>query len=322
MTASENTKQFCGYIALIGLPNAGKSTLLNSCIQAKIAGVSKRPNTTRNRILGVETIAAHQLIFVDTPGIQGQGGKATKSQLNRAMQGQVWATLGEADVVCYLMDVARGWTPEDAAEIKRIISQLKRPLWVIASKADALKKPLLKIKVAELQTGMAALLQELDAREIGQCFKSAEPYVLSAKRPEEVQQFKSELAALLPENPWLFAADSITDASEQFILAELIREQLFRKLADEIPFGCGVMIDKVVEGATLKIYATIIVDNPSHKKIVIGKGGEALKVIGSLARENIEHYFDGRKVYLELYVRVEKGWTQQQLLVQQVQKIE
>ncbi len=304
----------CGYIAFVGLPNAGKSTLLNACLGTKIAGVSKRPQTTRNKILGVETRGAAQLIFVDTPGIQAN---PRKSFLSKAMEEQVWASVNEADVVCYLIDVTRGWTAADGVQLLKIHQMTKRPLLVLVSKADSVKKHVLAAQSKTIAAAMATMAEKSPGKA---CFLEAVPYEFSSKRPESLEALKSKLAALLPPGPWLFAEDAITDASEGFILSELIREQLFRKLADQIPFGCGVSIDKVSEGATLKIQATIVVDNPSHKKIVIGKGGDAIKVIGTLARHSIEQYFDGRKVFLELFVRVEKGWTEQQLLVEQLQK--
>jgi GTP-binding protein Era len=295
----------CGYAALLGRPNAGKSTLLNAILGAKISVVSAKPQTTRNRILGVSTEEDVQVIFLDTPGIHKAEGKP---RINRAMNRAAWGTLGEADVVCYLVDVERGWHAEDAHYLEGILEKSDKPLLVLVSKADRLKKEevaeqsdLIGEKVAEIAAKVGA--ERVGTRLIQPC-----PRPVSAKRPEEAKELRNFLAGYMPESPWLFGEDDLTDRPQRFLCGEIIREQLFRQLGQELPYSCGVRIDLFEETpAITNIKATIVVQRDSHKGMVIGKGGVRLKEIGIEARKGIERLIE-KKVFLEMFVKVQEGW--------------
>lgn len=307
-----------GFVALIGRPNAGKSTLLNACIGQKIAGVSRKPQTTRNRILGIDMVGTSQVIYLDTPGIH----KSSKSLLNRAMNKAAWATLADADVICYLIDASRKWVDEDSEFLKSVAERIEVPLLVLATKADNAKK----VEIEENLEVIVQKIEDLKAHHRDIKFLRDEVLLMSSKRPEDIANFKELVAAAIPEGEYLFDPENITDRPDKFVVGELIREQLFRSLGDEIPYGTGVTIDKISSEKTksnieiTNVLATIIVSTESHKRIVIGKGGSMLKQVGSAARESLERHYE-KKVFLELFVRVQNDWINSEKWISELQSM-
>lgn len=292
----------CGYIALVGRPNAGKSTLLNALIGAKLAAVCRKPQTTRNRILGVITEDETQMVFLDTPGIH----KAKGTALNSAMNRVAYQAAGDADLIVYLVDIMRGWEADDEKFFQGILAVSSAPVLVVASKIDALDK----IRVSATIPFIDMALEKHKARLVDEQCET-----VSAKRPEDVALLRQRLASLLPENDWFFAEDDLTDLPDSFICSELIREQVFRQLGKEIPYGAAVKIGSIETKPDLTvIYASILVERESHKGIVLGSKGSRIREIGSFARASLEKHL-GRKVFLDLVVKVATGWTDDQRLI-------
>jgi GTP-binding protein Era len=286
-----------GFVALVGEPNVGKSTLLNRLLGQKIAIVSPKPQTTRNRILGVVTEPGYQLALLDTPGIH-----RARAGLNQAMVEAAFTTLREVDLVALVVDAGHRPGLADAEQgIARVISELrqsKRPSALIVNKVDNVKKP--------------ALLPFIQRWTEEHPFDLV--YPLSALKGDNVEGLPGALAALLPEGPALFPPDMVTDQAERVIAGELVREQLFRQTSQEIPYGVAVEIEEFDESRRggqrplVRILATLHVERQSQKGILIGKGGAKLKAIGTSARREIETLL-GCQVYLGLNVRVEENWT-------------
>lgn len=280
----------CGFIALVGRPNVGKSTLLNTLIGAPIAIVSPKPQTTRTRITGIKTQSNAQLIFVDTPGIHG----GQQSLLNRHMVDTAVRALQETDVTLFLLDAAYGLTPADAQVAQRL-TQLKTQVLVGLNKIDLVQKRTL-----------IPLLEQ-----VGRLLPERDVIPISALKGENTAELMSTLLAVLPPGPALYPDDNITDQSERVLAQEMVREQLFFHTQQEIPYRTAVIVEHFEEPAEkplLRIYATIYVERPSQKAIVIGQKGARLKKIGQAARQRMEVFF-GCRVYLELFVKVSKGWT-------------
>lgn len=280
----------CGFIALVGRPNVGKSTLLNTLIGAPIAIVSPKPQTTRTRITGIKTQSNAQLIFVDTPGIHG----GQQSLLNRHMVDTAVRALQETDVTLFLLDAAYGPTPADA-QIAQRLTQLKTQVLVGLNKIDLVQKRTL-----------IPLLEQ-----VGRLLPERDVIPISALKGENTAELMSTLLAVLPPGPALYPDDNITDQSERVLAQEMVREQLFFHTQQEIPYRTAVIVEHFEEPAEkplLRIYATIYVERPSQKAIVIGQKGARLKKIGQAARQRMEVFF-GCRVYLELFVKVSKGWT-------------
>lgn len=280
----------CGFIALVGRPNVGKSTLLNTLIGAPIAIVSPKPQTTRTRITGIKTQSNAQLIFVDTPGIHG----GQQSLLNRHMVDTAVRALQETDVTLFLLDAAYGLTPADA-QIAQRLTQLKTQVLVGLNKIDLVQKRTL-----------IPLLEQ-----VGRLLPERDVIPISALKGENTAELTSTLLAVLPPGPALYPDDNITDQSERVLAQEMVREQLFFHTQQEIPYRTAVIVEHFEEPAEkplLRIYATIYVERPSQKAIVIGQKGARLKKIGQAARQRMEVFF-GCRVYLELFVKVSKGWT-------------
>ena len=279
-----------GYVALVGRPNVGKSTLLNYLLGQKISITSRKPQTTRVNLLGIDTENNHQAIYVDTPGIL----KETKSTLNRFMVDSAKGVLNDVDLAVCLIE-----TNKYVEADKHVISLLRKragPTIAVLTKIDLTKDKLELLPQMEM-------LNELDL------FDEIIP--LSALKEEGLDIFRKVIFSKLPSNPHIFDEDQITDKSEQFIVGELIREKLMRQLGDEIPHSSGVSIETFVESEKLtEIRACIHVERDSQKKIVIGSKGSRLKLIGSEARKDIESLLDC-KVMLHLWVKVHKGWTNQ-----------
>jgi GTP-binding protein Era len=276
-----------GTVAIVGRPNVGKSTLLNKMVGAHVAITSRKAQTTRHRLLGIYTDERSQLIFVDTPGYQMQHTNALNRQMNRTVN-QVAA---EVDVVVFVIDSA-GWDERDEPLMELLPA--KAPVILVLNKVDKLKD----------KTTMVPQLDRLSKR---RKFEALIP--VSATKGTQVRLLLDEIRRQLPEAPAVYAADDITDRPERFLAAELVRERIFRLLGDELPYATTVVVDNfAVEGRLRRISATIYVDKPGHKGIVIGEKGATLKRIGTEARHAMEALFDG-KVHLELWVKVKKGWA-------------
>ncbi len=290
MSSSPDSAHRCGFISLVGRPNVGKSTLLNTLIGARIAIVSPKPQTTRTRITGIKTQSDAQLIFVDTPGIHGR----QHSLLNRRMVGTALRALQETDVTLFLVDAAQGLTAADK-QIAQRLTQLKSHVLVGLNKIDLVQK-----------VALIPLLEQL-----GQVLPEYEVIPVSALKGENTAELVSTLITVLPTGPALYPDDDVTDQSERVLAQELVREQLFFHTQQEIPYHTAVIVERfeeVVEKPLVRIYATIHVERPSQKAIVIGQKGVRLKKIGQAARQRMEAFF-GCQVYLELFVKISKGWT-------------
>ena len=278
----------CGYIAVVGRPNVGKSTLINTLIGEKVSITSKKPQTTRNRVLGVVSNNNAQFVFVDTPGFQTKYGNALIRGMNRSVR----STLSDTDVVVMLIE-SNGWRPEDEKVLQLLDKNAKNVILVI-NKTDLLKQ-----RDAFLPL-MAQSMQK---------FPFAAIVPVSAEKARQLDDLMAEIEKLLPENPPFFDPDIYTDKSPRFLAAEIIREKAFRLLGDELPYGIAVTIDKWQEDDKhAEIIATLIVERESHNGIVIGAQGEKLREISRLARQDISDML-GKSTYLEVWVRVRKGWN-------------
>ena len=295
---SESTaeaKTFCGYIAIVGRPNVGKSTLLNHLLRQKISITSRKPQTTRHRILGISSDEQYQCVFVDTPGLHANEVK----KLNRVMNDTVAQVVKGVDVVLFLVDKTNF---NDADQ--RVLELLKHtevPVLLLVNKVDLVKDK-------------TSLLPFID--EISQKYAFAEIVPVSALGGHNLENIESLVKQYLPEGNFLFPADQITDRSSRFLAAELIREKVTRQLGDELPYEVTVEIENFKqEGAILHIHGLILVDKPGQKKILVGKEGERLKTIGSSAREDMEKAFD-TKIMLNLWVKVKSGWADDERALQ------
>jgi GTP-binding protein Era len=277
----------CGLVAIVGRPNVGKSTLLNALVGQKISITSDKPQTTRHRITGIRTHGAAQCVFVDTPGFQTRYGSALNRSLNRTVRG----VLSDVDVVLFVVEAGK-FTLEDA-KVLALLPEGK-PVLLVANKLDRLHRR------DDVLPWLASMRERRDF---------AEFVPLSAKREGDAARLLPIVARYLPEQPWFYDEDALTDRSERFLASELIREKLFRLTGDELPYSCTVVLDKFEEERNLRrIAATIIVEREAHKGMVIGDGGERLKRIGSEARQELERLLDA-KVFLELWVKVRSGWA-------------
>lgn len=278
----------CGYVALVGRPNVGKSTLLNGLLGQKISITSHRPQTTRHRILGIKTLEAAQIVYVDTPGLHQGDRKA----LNRAINKAAVAALHSVDVVAFVVEGMQ-WDAEDQWILDKL-KDVKAPVILVVNKVDALEDK-------------ALLLPHL--QKLAALHPFADIVPLSAREHDNLDSFEACVVRHLPEAPPMYPEDQITDRSERFLAAELVREKLFRRLGQEVPYGLTVEIEQFRhEGGLRRVHALIWVERESHKAIVIGKGGALLKEIGSEARRDMERLFDG-KVFLQLWVKVKEGWA-------------
>lgn len=278
----------CGYIAVVGRPNVGKSTLINTLIGEKVSITSKKPQTTRNRVLGVVSNNNAQFVFVDTPGFQTKYGNALIRGMNRSVR----STLSDTDVVVMLIE-SNGWRAEDEKVLQLLDKNAKNVILVI-NKTDLLK---------QRDALLPLMAQSMEK------FPFAAIVPVSAEKARQLDDLMAEIEKLLPENPPFFDPDIYTDKSPRFLAAEIIREKAFRLLGDELPYGIAVTIDKWQEDDKhAEIIATLIVEREAHKGIVIGAQGEKLREISRLARQDIS-YMLGKSTYLEVWVRVRKGWN-------------
>jgi len=286
----------CGTVAIVGRPNVGKSTLLNSLVGQKLSITSSKPQTTRHQVTGVLTRPHAQFVFVDTPGFQTQHANALTRTMNRAVRGALEAV----DVVVLVVEAGR-LDDADRAVVRLLPRRV--PVVLVVNKADRLPQP-------------ERMLPFLKAA--AEAFDFAAIVPVSASKGRRLGELLATLVPLLPEQPPMFEADTLTDRSERFLAAELVREKLFRQLGEEVPYGSTVTIDRFEEeGRLRRIHAAIVVEKDNHKAIVIGRGGEKLKAIATAARRDMEKLFGG-KVFLELWVKVRRGWTEDEAVVRRL----
>jgi len=280
-----------GLVSFIGRPNAGKSTLLNRLVGTKLAIVSDKPQTTRNRILGVKNYPDAQVVFLDTPGIH-----RPLHRMNVRMVDTAVDTIREVDVLCLVVDVTEPVGKGDRFVLD-LVKDAKAPVFLILNKIDLIKK-----------VRLLPLMQQYS--EMG---TFAEIVPVSAGTGDNVDRLERAIIDRLPEGEALYPADYLTDQPERFFAAEIVREKLLQFTHAEIPFSSAVVVDKFEEPespkALLKLYCTIVVDRESQKPIVVGRGGDMIKRIGIAAREDLEKFFD-TKVFLDLHVRVKSEWRE------------
>jgi len=292
-------KQFrSGFVAMVGRPNVGKSTLLNRILGQKIAITSNKPQTTRNRILGIHNFPGGQALFVDTPGIH-----KAKSKLNRFMVDQAIGACADVDLILFLVEAQTALGPGDEY-ILNLFEKMSVPVFLVVNKIDLVEPPKL-----------LGLISSYVER-----FEFAEVVPISARSGDGVEKILALVEARLDEGPQYYAGDELTDLPERFIAAEMIREKIMRRTNEEIPYGVGVKVESFEEQPEknlVVIQATIHVERDSHKKIIVGKGGQMIKKIGQEARQDIERML-GTRVFLELFVRVDKDWSQSERMLREL----
>lgn len=288
---------YCGYIALVGRPNVGKSTLMNRILQQKISITSRKPQTTRHSILGIETKEEYQYVYVDTPGIH-QGNKKT---INRMMNKTAVNVLRDVDIVVFVVDGTH-WQEGDEF-VLRIIKQAEVPCILAVNKVD---------KIKDKQT----LLPWLE--HMASLYNFAAMIPVSAKTGVQVEQLEAAIKPFLPEGPHLFDADQVTDRSFKFLCAELLREKIFRLCGQELPYSTTVDIESFKEDEKLiTIHALILVDKENHKRMIIGDKGQKMKEIASSARIDMENLL-GKKVFLQCWCKVKSGWADDERMLKQL----
>jgi GTPase len=295
MTMSDTKTTRCGFIAIVGRPNVGKSTLLNHLLEQKISITSRKPQTTRHRITGIKTEGDVQFVYVDTPGLH----KDQKRALNRVMNATVAEVLKDVDVVLFVVE--RLVFNEEDEMVLQAMEKLSVPVLLLINKCDQI----------ENRERLLPHIQKIASK---RNFAEVIPIaVLSGHNLDTVQTC---VAKYLPEGPFMFPEDQITDRSSKFLAAELIREKITRQLGDELPYEVNVEIEKFsVEGHVIHIHGLILVDKPGQKQIIIGHEGERLKTIGKAARLDMEIAFDS-KVMLNLWVKVKSGWADDERALQ------
>ena len=280
-------QQRCGLVAIVGKPNVGKSTLLNALVGQKISITSRKAQTTRHRITGYRTVGVSQFVFVDTPGFQTRHGNALNRSLNKTVLGAV----AEVDLVLFVVEAGR-FNLADAKVLDLLPSNT--PVILVANKFD------LVLRRGDLAPWLASMQERHPFTEF---------VPMSAKNQRDIQRLFGICEPYLPQQPWMHAPEELTDRSERFMAAEMVREKLFRLTGDELPYTSTVVIDKFeLEGTLRRIAATIVVERDGHKGMVIGDKGEKLKRIGTEARQDLEKIWDC-KVFLELWVKVRSGWA-------------
>jgi GTP-binding protein Era len=278
-----------GFISILGKPNVGKSTLLNRILGEKIAIISNKPQTTRTRILGIKNLKNAQLIFYDTPGIHNPLSKLHHAMVRTALQ-----TGRDADLILLLTEAQAPRTAEDKSILEKL-SPCQSPIFLLINKIDRVEKP--------------RLLPLMDHYRALYPFQEIIP--LSALRGEGVDQLIDSIRKYLPQGPRYFPEDTTTDQSERFLAAEMVREKIFQNVHQEIPYSVGVRIERFTDDPTkklLSISAVVFVVKQTHRGILIGKGGQMLKKIGTQARHEMEHFFQ-TKVFLQLWVKVVENWS-------------
>lgn len=286
-----------GFVAIVGRPNVGKSTLLNSILGQKIAITSNKPQTTRNRILGIHTLPDGQLLFLDTPGIHRARGK-----LNRFMVEQATAACADVDLVLFLVEAD---DPPGGGDdfVLDLLARGKAPVVLVINKID-------RVPREHLLPLMAAYAERFPFREI---------IPVSGLTGAGVGELVAAVRSLLPEGPTYYPEDMVTDLPERFIVAEMIREQILRQTREEIPYGVAVTVESFTEKPDqnlVVIHAAVHVERDSHKRILVGKAGSMIKTLGRAARTEIERFL-GCRVFLELFIKVEKDWTESERLLRE-----
>jgi GTP-binding protein Era len=292
----------CGFVALIGAPNAGKSTLINALVGSKVSIVSRKAQTTRAAVRGIVVAGATQIVFVDTPGLF-----APKRRLDRAMLACAWGAAGDADALALLIDARQesaasakaGLEPANAGlseptqAILRALSESKGPKFLVLNKIDLTERP----QLLALAAGLNAAL------------KFDDTFMISAATGDGLDRLRERLAAAMPPGPWLYPVDQIADAPMRSLAAEITREKLFERLHDELPYQTTVETEswKDLPNGSARIEQTIYVSRESHKKIVIGEGGRTIKAIGAAARKEIAEANE-TPVHLFLFVKVRENW--------------
>ncbi|MFI4938745.1 MAG: GTPase Era [Burkholderiales bacterium] len=288
MTESAAGSDFrCGYIAIVGRPNVGKSTLMNALIGAKVSITSRKAQTTRHRVTGIQTVENAQFIYVDTPGFQTRHANALNKTLNRT----VTNTLTASDVILFIIE-AGTFGPADQQVLDLVPDNV--PCLLVINKSDRVKDKAVLLPFA----------QQIAAK---YNFSAVVP--VSAKLHFQLDDLQGEIRKYLPENPPVFGEDDITDRSEKFLAAEIVREKVFRFVGDELPYTSTVLIEKFEqEGDLRRVFAAILVQRDTHKSMLIGQKGARLKEISTQARLDMERLFGG-PVYLEVWVKVKSGWA-------------
>lgn len=294
---TSGTETRAGFVAVIGAPNAGKSTLVNALVGQKVAIVSPKAQTTRARLMGIAIYDSSQILLVDTPGIF-----EPRRRLDRAMVAAAWGGAGDADLILLVIDSAEALTPE-TERIVEGLAKREHPLWIALNKVDLVRK-----------SDLLALSAELTAR-----LNPDKVFMVSATSGDGVMDLKQELATAIPEGPWLYPADEVSNATDRMIANELTREQIYQQLHQELPYASAVETESWEDredGSTV-IHQQILIERDSQKAIVIGKGGSRLKKIGQAAREEISHHL-GRKVHLFLHVKVNPRWQEDRSLYREM----
>ncbi|MGC9271303.1 GTPase Era [Acidiphilium sp.] len=280
----------CGYVALLGRPNAGKSTLLNQAVGAKVSIVTPKAQTTRFRVSGIVMRGESQIVLIDTPGLF-----APKRRLDRAMVAAAWDSVAGADLACMLVDAFRA-KPDDLVEPLEALARTGRKRWLILNKIDLLAREKL-LPLAETLAKMGSF---------------AEVFMVSALKRDGIDRLLDAMAAAMPEGPHLYPTDELTDQTDRMLAAELVREQIFMQLREEIPYGASVETEsfKDMADGSARIEVTVYVARVAHKKIMLGEGGAQIKSIGSKARGQLERLLD-RRVHLFLNVKDRPGWDEE-----------
>lgn len=285
---SDDAGTRCGLVAIVGRPNVGKSTLLNHLIGQKISITSRKPQTTRHRLLGIKTTGDAQIIYVDTPGLH----KGVDKAINRYMNRTVGSVIQDVDVILFLVDRLH-WTETD----ELVLDNLKKarvPVLLVINKADLLPD----------KSQLLPYIEKVSKR-----FGFAEIIPLSALKGHNVDALEKSIARYLPEGAHMFPEEQLTDKSSRFLAAEFVREKITRQLGEELPYEVTVEVEEFKqEGGVLHIGAVILVEKPGQKRIIIGRGGERLKLIGAEARKEMERLFD-TQVMLRLWIKVKSGWS-------------
>ena len=290
-----DSKTFSGYVAIVGRPNVGKSTLLNSILGSKLSITSRKAQTTRHKILGIKTEGDYQFIYVDTPGVHSR----SDSKLNLYMNKTALSVLSDVDVIVFVV-AGIVWQEEEEYVLKAL-SKAKRPVILVINKIDLVspKERLLK------------LIEELNRK-----YEFAAIVPLSAKNAYNVVALKKEVKGFLPKSPFFFPKEQITDRDDRFLASEIIREKLTRTLGDELPYSLSVVVDEMkLKKGVFHINAIIYVERRGQKVIVVGKDGSVLKKVGMLARREMEELFS-KKIFLRLWVKIKSNWTNDDSLLQ------
>jgi len=288
-------KSYCGFVAIIGRPNVGKSTLMNYIIGEKVSITARKPQTTRHRISGIHTFENYQAVFVDTPGLHRGAKKALNKQLNKTAS----QVIVDVDLICFMVEAGK-WEDDDQWILNRL-KDADCPVVLVINKIDKLKNA----------NDLFPFIDDLQKK-----FTFADIISISAAKGKRVNEFEKIVFKYLPESPHFYDEEQITDRSERFWVSEIIREKLIRNLGQEVPHSLAVEIEQFKwDDKLLRISAIIWVERDGQKKIVVGKSGEVLKKVGTQARKDMEAYFES-KVFLQLWVKIKKSWSDDERALQ------